>query len=71
MLEKDNEILEVDARPSDSIALALRMKVPIYVEEEVMEKSGTSIELDDELKKKALKEYLRNLDLEDFGKYKL
>jgi bifunctional DNase/RNase len=47
------------------------MKVPIYVEDEVMEKSGTSIELDDELKKKALKEYLRNLDLEDFGKYKL
>jgi bifunctional DNase/RNase len=71
VLEKDNEILEVDARPSDSIALALRMKVPIYVEDEVMEKSGTSIELDDELKKKALKEYLRNLDLEDFGKYKL
>ena len=71
VLEKDNELFEVDARPSDSIAVALRMKVPIFVEEEVMEKSGTSIELDDELKKKALKDYLKNMDLEDFGKYKL
>jgi len=71
VLEKDNELFEVDARPSDSIAIALRMKVPIFVEEEVMEKSGTSIELDDELKKKALKDYLKNMDLEDFGKYKL
>ncbi|MCK4575765.1 bifunctional nuclease family protein [candidate division WOR-3 bacterium] len=71
VLEMDNDLFEIDARPSDSIALALRMKVPIYVEEEVMEKSGTSIELDNELKKKALKEYLKNMDIEDFGKYKL
>lgn len=70
VLEKDGELFEVDARPSDSIAIALRMKVPIYVEEEVMKKSGTSIELDNEIKKKALKEYLKNMDLEDFGKYK-
>lgn len=71
VLEKDGELFEVDARPSDSIAIALRMKVQIYVEEEVMEKSGTSIELDNEIKKKALKEYLKNMDLEDFGKYKI
>jgi len=71
ILKKDNELFEVDARPSDSIAIALRMKVPIFVEEEVMETSGTSIELDRELKKKALKEYVKNMDLEDFGKYEL
>ncbi len=71
MLEKNKELYEVDARPSDSIAIALRMKAPIFVEEQVMEKSGTSIELDDELRKKSLKEYLKNMDLEDFGKYKL
>jgi len=71
VMEKEGELFEIDARPSDSIAIALRMKVPIYVEEEVMEKSGTSIELDDEVKKKALKAYLNNMDIEDFGKYKL
>ena len=71
VLEKGGELFEVDARPSDSIAIALRMKVPIYVEEEVMEKSGTMLELDNEIKKKALKEYLKNMDLEDFGKYRI
>ncbi len=71
ILKKDDELFEIDARPSDSIAIALRMKVPIFVEEEVMKTSGTSIELDKELKKKALKEYVKNMDLEDFGKYKL
>lgn len=71
VLEKGGELFELDARPSDSIAIALRTGVSIFVEEEVMEKSATSIELDDEIKKKALKEYLKNMDLEDFGKYKL
>ena len=71
VLEKNGELFEVDARPSDSIAIALRMKIPLYVEDDVMEKNGTSIELDSEIKKKALKEHLKNLDLENFGKYKL
>lgn len=38
----DGEVVEVDARPSDSIALAVRAKVPIYVNEEVV-KQATSI----------------------------
>ncbi|TES93136.1 MAG: bifunctional nuclease family protein [Candidatus Cloacimonadota bacterium] len=71
VLEKNGELFEVDARPSDSIAIALRMNIPLYVEDDVMKKNGTSIELDSEIKKKALKEHLKNLDLENFGKYKL
>lgn len=37
-IERDGEDIEVDARPSDAIALAVRANVPIYVEEEVFKK---------------------------------
>lgn len=37
--KSDGEIIEVDARPSDSIALALRAEAPIFVEEEVLEQA--------------------------------
>lgn len=37
--KSDGEIIEIDARPSDSIALALRAEAPIFVEEEVLEQA--------------------------------
>ncbi len=37
--KSDGELIEVDARPSDSIALALRAGAPIFVEEEVLEQA--------------------------------
>jgi len=40
VLESDGKTLEVDSRPSDAIALAVRVKVPIYVEESVLDKAG-------------------------------
>lgn len=42
VLKMDNSILSIDARPSDSIALALRAKAPIYVAESVLMESGTT-----------------------------
>lgn len=39
--KNNNEIVEVDARPSDSIALAVRAKTPIYVVEEVLKQVAT------------------------------
>jgi len=39
VLQIDSRVEEVDARPSDSIALALRAKAPIFVEEEVLKKA--------------------------------
>lgn len=68
----------VDARPSDAIALALRMNSPIFVSEEVIEKSQT-ISLDKEAQgtaegkdeSKKWEEILENLSPEDFGKYKM
>jgi hypothetical protein len=37
MIRRNGKMLEVDSRPSDAIALAVQMKVPIYVEEKVLE----------------------------------
>ena len=40
VLYKENETMEVDARPSDAIALAIRTHAPILVEEEILSKAG-------------------------------
>ncbi len=62
---RDNTIYEIDARPSDSIAIALRFNARIYVQEDVME-TGSSFVLEDGLKKN-----LEKLTPETFGKFKL
>ena len=67
--------IDIDARPSDALALSLRMNAPIFVDEEVIEKSQ-QIELkaepDDKSKEgKKWQEILENLNPEDFGKYKM
>lgn len=40
----DGEQLELDSRPSDAVALALRAEVPIYVDEAVLDKAGISLD---------------------------
>jgi len=75
-LLKEGMELIVDSRPSDAIALALRAKAPIFVDDKVIEKSrnidfGTKMADIDDLKKEKLKEFLENLSPEDFGKYKM
>ncbi len=40
--------VEIDSRPSDAIALAVRAKTPIYVEESVLERAGVALEQNDE-----------------------
>ena len=66
---------DIDARPSDAIALALRFDAPIFVEDSVMQKSklsdgeGEAADTSEEGKKWA--DYLANLSPDDFGKYKV
>ncbi len=66
---------DIDARPSDAIALALRFKAPIYVEDSVMQKSkisdGEAEVLDTSEEGKKWADYLENLSPDDFGKYKV
>lgn len=45
-IETDNKVHEIDCRPSDAIAVAVRAKVPIYVNEEVLEEAGVQPEPD-------------------------
>jgi len=61
--------IEVDARPSDSLALALKAKSPIFVNEDFfqMEEDTTSGIPDQE----TLRDRLRRINPEDFGKYQL
>ncbi len=68
-LQRDNEIIVVDARPSDSIALALRAKSPIFVSEDVFEthkKSLQNNEGSNENTDEKLRKYLRDLDPGEF-----
>jgi len=43
-LEIDGKSMEIDSRPSDAIALAVRSQVPIYVDESVLEKAGVRLD---------------------------
>jgi hypothetical protein len=65
---------KVDSRPSDAIALALRVAAPIYVDEDVVRKAksievtkeGETVKADDP---ERLREWLENIKPEDFGKF--
>ncbi len=65
------EVVAVDARPSDAIALALRARAPIFVEDEVID-NAKSLELaPDKADSERLQKWLESLDPEDLGKYKM
>jgi bifunctional DNase/RNase len=61
----------VDSRPSDAIALALRVDAEIFVEEEVLEKSKTLRPDGDETDPERLKKWLEEVNPEDLGKYRM
>ena len=70
-LSLDGNNIVVDSRPSDAIALALRIGAPIYVSAEVVNKAK-SIDMSKESEETdQLKEWLENLRPEDFGKYQM
>jgi bifunctional DNase/RNase len=70
-LDVRGDVVLIDARPSDAIALALRTKAPIYVEEDVIDNAkaldGTPERTDSE----RLQKWLESLDSDDLGKYKM
>jgi bifunctional DNase/RNase len=67
-----NKAAVIDARPSDAVALALRLNAPLFVEEKVWE-AQTKAEPKAQEEKKAdeLRKNLRDIDPSDFGKYSL
>jgi uncharacterized protein len=83
-LEREGEAYRVDARPSDSIAIALRFPAPIFAEESLLAIPGEeprdddegdalpaprTVQSTDEMTAEQLKQYLAGLRPEDFGKF--
>ncbi|MGH9776088.1 MAG: bifunctional nuclease family protein [Candidatus Acidiferrales bacterium] len=70
-MERDGKTMTVDSRPSDALALALRLDCPIYVEEEVLKTSKSASAASEKSSNEELKKWLENLNDEDLGRYKM
>ncbi len=70
-LEKEGELISVDSRPSDALAIALRLDCPIYVEESVLKSSKASAATSDKVQHEELRRWLENLNDDDLGRYKM
>lgn len=70
-LERDGQVITVDSRPSDALALALRVDCPIYVEEDVLKNSKVASASSDKVDNEELRKWLENLNDEDIGRYKM
>jgi bifunctional DNase/RNase len=73
-IHRNDEVVQVDARPSDSIAVALRLEAPIFTQEDLLELTAidtveSSTGEPGTLDADSLKSYLEKLDPEDFGKF--
>lgn len=70
-VEHGGEIISIDSRPSDALALALRLDCPIYVEEQVLKTSKATQTVSDKNVNEELKRWLEGLNDEDLGRYKM
>lgn len=70
-LEREGRVISVDSRPSDALALALRMDCPIFVEDEVLKSSKLAANLNDRVSSEELRKWLEGLNDEDLGRYKM
>jgi uncharacterized protein len=70
-LDKDGDLISVDSRPSDALALALRLDCPIYVDEAVLKNSKMSNASTDKINNEELRRWLESLNDEDLGRYKM
>ena len=82
LIEREGDVLSIDARPSDSIAVALRAKAPIFVNERLLQQPPQATEEEEdppaetrepteEEKAEQLRRFLEKLNPEDFGKFQL
>lgn len=70
-MERDGQMLSMDSRPSDALALALRVDCPIFVEEDVLKNSKISSAVAEKSSSEELRKWLENLPDEDLGHYKM
>ena len=76
-MEREGKVISIDSRPSDALALALRLDCPIYVDEEVLKTSklataaAASSSGADRISSEDLRRWLEGLGDEDLGRYKM
>jgi bifunctional DNase/RNase len=70
-LHLNGDTLAIDARPSDAIALALRTRAPIFVEDSVIDHAKSVDFSSEKADADRLHKWLESLDPEDLGKYKM
>jgi bifunctional DNase/RNase len=70
-VERDGQTLTIDSRPSDALALALRMDCPIFVEDSVLKNSKISNAISEPASNEQLRSWLEGLSDEDLGHYKM
>jgi hypothetical protein len=69
--ERDGQIISIDSRPSDALALALRVDCPIFVDDEVLRVSKVVTAATDRLSSEDLKKMLEGFNEDDTGGYKM
>jgi uncharacterized protein len=70
-LDRDGDLITVDSRPSDALAIALRLDCPIYVDETVLKSSKVASTVSDKVNNEELRRWLEGLNDEDLGRYKM
>ncbi len=69
-VERDGQLVCIDSRPSDALAVALRLDCPIFVDEEVL-KSSKIASATEKVSNEEMRKWLENLGDEDMGRYKM
>ncbi len=69
-LEQGGDLVAIDARPSDALALALRTRAPVYVAEHVLA-DARALEAPTGQDSERLQHWLESLDPDEMGKYKM
>jgi bifunctional DNase/RNase len=70
-LENNGQLISIDSRPSDALAIALRLDCPIYVEDSVLKSSRSVAAVTEAGNNEELRKWLENLNDEDLGRYKM
>jgi bifunctional DNase/RNase len=70
-MESNGRTISMDSRPSDALALALRLDCPIFVEDQVLKNSKMANIVSEKNSSEELRKWLENLNNEDLGPYKM
>jgi bifunctional DNase/RNase len=70
-MEREGKLMSMDSRPSDALALALRLDCPIFVDDAVLKNSKVSSAVSEKTTNEELRKWLEGLSDEDLGRYKM